>query len=78
MKYKLMSMILALTVVSWAQTATQSTPSTTDQSTSGKAKCACCDKMARSDSKEAHASCMRAHDGKETNPAAQGKTLRLA
>ena len=57
MKHKLFALILALTVVSWAQTATQpSAP--TESAPAEKAKCACCDKMA-ADSKDTHAACMR-------------------
>lgn len=43
MKHKLFALILALTVVSWAQTATQTTPAAPAENTSTeKAKCACC------------------------------------
>src|SRR5215475_12488693 len=73
MKYKLMSLILALTVMSWAQTATQTMPSAPDQTAPDKAKCACCDKMAKSDSKDSHAACMRTHDGKEMASCCAGK-----
>jgi len=74
MKYKMLALILALTVVSWAQTETQNTPSTPQQSTAPeKAKCACCDKMAASDSKDAHAACMQKHDGKEMASCCAGK-----
>jgi len=62
MKHKIFALILALTVISWAQTATQPAPSTPAQSASDKAKCACCDKMA-ADSKDGHASCMRRGNG---------------
>jgi len=73
MKYKLFAliMILALAVATWAQTSTQTTPATPQQSTvpTDKAKCACCDKMAGADAKDAPACCahhdMRAGDGKE-------------
>ena len=58
MKHKIFALILALTVISWAQTATQPAPSAPTQGTPGKAKCAGCDKMA-ADSKDGHASCMR-------------------
>jgi hypothetical protein len=59
MKYKMLALFLALTVASWAQTATQTTPATPQQSTvpAEKAKCACCDKMTAADSKDAHACC---------------------
>jgi hypothetical protein len=74
MKYKMLALILALTVISWAQTATQSTPSTPQQNAAPeKAKCACCDKMAASDSKDGHAACMHKHDGKEMASCCAGK-----
>jgi hypothetical protein len=74
MKYRMLALILALTVVSWAQTATQTTPSTPQQSTaSEKSKCACYDKVASSDSKDAHAACMGKHDGKEMASCCAGK-----
>lgn len=71
MKYRMLSLILVLTVVSWAQTATQSTPSTPQ--TQEKSKCACCDKMAASDSKDVHAACMGKHDRKEMASCCAGK-----
>ncbi len=48
MRYKMFALMLALTVATWAQTSTQTTPATPQQSTvpAEKAKCACCDKMA--------------------------------
>jgi hypothetical protein len=60
MKHTVLALILALAVASWAQTATQTTPSTPEQNTTpaDKAKCACCDKMA-ADAKGGHAACMR-------------------
>ena len=77
MKYKMLALILALTVISWAQTATPSTPSTPQQSTApDKAKCPCCDKMASSDAKDAHAACMRKHDGKEMASCCSGKDAK--
>ena len=52
MKHKMLALILALTVVSWAQEATQTTPAAPQQSTTPeKAKCSCCDKMASADAK---------------------------
>lgn len=47
MKSKILALILALTVVSWAQTATQTTPSDSTKSSvpTDKAKASCCDKM---------------------------------
>ena len=61
MKHKLFALILALTVISWAQTATQPAPSAASQDAPEKAKCACCDKMA-ADAKDGHA-CMRQGKG---------------
>lgn len=57
MKHKLLALILALTVVSWAQEATQTAPATPQQSTE-KAKCSCCDNTASADAK----SCCGNHD----------------
>jgi len=77
MKHRILALMLTMTVVSWAQTATQSTPSTPQQSTAPaeKAKCACCDKMAASDAKGEHAACMRhGHgDAKEMASCCAGK-----
>jgi hypothetical protein len=53
MKHKIFALILALTVVSWAQTATQT------QAPPEKAKCACCEKTASADSKTSGTSCNR-------------------
>lgn len=70
MKHKLIALILALTVASWAQTATQTAPSTPQQSSAPaeKGKCPCCDKMA-ADNKDAPACCAdhmkHTSDGKE-------------
>ena len=75
MKYRMLALILAVTVVSWAQTATQNTPSTPQPSTE-KAKPACCDKMAASDSKDAHPACLRKHDGKEMASCCPGKDMK--
>jgi len=60
MKRTFLALILALTVASWAQTATQSAPSTPAPE---KTKCACCDKMA---SAKDGASCQR-HGMKDAN-----------
>jgi hypothetical protein len=69
----MLALVLALTVVTWAQTATQNSPSTAEQTAPAKAKCACCDKMAKSDSKDAHAACMQKHEGKEVAACCAGK-----
>ena len=63
MKHKMLAMILALTVVSWAQTSTQNTPAAPQQSTTPaeKAKCPCCDKMASADMKDMKGCCAH-HD----------------
>ncbi len=65
MRYKILAAALALTVMAWAQTATQTAPSTPQQSTAPaeKAKCPCCEKMGSADAKDMHASCMH-HDMK--------------
>jgi hypothetical protein len=84
MRHKIVVLILALTVVSWAQTATQNTPSTSQQSAAPeKVKPACCDKMAPSDSKDAHAACMRQHKemasccaGKDEKSCCDGKDAK--
>src|SRR5579864_7282 len=73
MKYRMLALILAVTVVSWAQTATQTTPSTPQ---TPETKCACCDKMASSDSKDAHAACMGKHAGKEMASCCGGKDAK--
>lgn len=71
MKHRLFAVILALTVMSWAQTATQTTPSPTPAPTD-KAKPSCCEKMANG-SKDAGAACMRHKDGKEMASCCSGK-----
>lgn len=85
MKYKMIALILALTVVSWAQTATQAAPaapSSPQQSTAPaeKAKCPCCDKMAAADTKGAPACCARhaqhSTGGKETASCCSGKDAK--
>ena len=77
MRYKMLALILALTVMSWAQTATQTTSSTPQQSTHPADKPKSCDKMAPSDSKDAPACCahhnMQSNDGKETASCCAGK-----
>ena len=87
MTCKMLALILALTVASWAQTATQTTPATPQQSTvpAEKVKCACCDKMASADSKDAHACCAHHEmkgdmagmkDGKEMASCCAGKDAK--
>jgi len=67
MKLRLIALILALTAVSWAQTATP-TPQQSTVPAEAKA-CPCCDKQASTETKDAHACCahhaMAAADGKE-------------
>ena len=71
MKYKMLVLILFLTVMSWAQSATPSASSPPQQSTvpADQAKCACCDKMSARDTKAGATCCalhnMEAKDGKE-------------
>jgi hypothetical protein len=75
MKFKTLALILALSVMSWAQSATQA-PSAPQQSTvaTDKAKCSCCDQMAAGGAKEAHA-CSAHHDmnTKDSKEMASGK-----
>jgi hypothetical protein len=59
MKHKMLALVLALTVVSWAQNATQTTPADPQQNSSSDKKCACCDKMASADSKDGQVACQR-------------------
>ena len=81
MRYKMFALILALTVATWAQTSTQTTPSTPQQSTvpADKAKCACCNRMAAADAKDGSAcarhmkSGMKDQDGKEMASCCAGK-----
>jgi hypothetical protein len=65
-KYKLIAVVLALTAMSWAQTATPTEPATPQQSTSPakNAKCPCCEKMASADAKDADSCCAHHHDMK--------------
>ena len=75
MKYKLVSLILALTIVSWAQSTNSTQASATDKTTA-ESKCACCDKMSsKSESGEHNHACMHASakDGKEAAPCCAGK-----
>ena len=71
MKYKMLVLILLLTVMSWAQSATPSASSPPQQSTvpADQAKCACCDKMSARDTKAGATCCahhnMEAKDGKQ-------------
>ena len=64
MKHRIFALILALSVMSWAQTATQ----TQNTAPADKAKCSCCEKMA-ANVKDAHSCCghrdVKASDSKE-------------
>jgi hypothetical protein len=66
MKYRMITLILALSVAAWAQTASQNATPQQSTASSPKAECACCDKA---DVKDAHSCCahhnMSAKDGKE-------------
>lgn len=57
MKYRTLVAVLALAVMSWAQTATQTTPSTQQSPAPADKKASCCDKMNATDAKDAHACC---------------------
>jgi len=71
MRHKLFAVILALTVMSWAQTSTQTTPSQSPAATD-KAKPSCCEKMMKG-SKDGSPACMRHKDGKEMASCCAGK-----
>lgn len=75
MKHKMLALILALTVASWAQTATPAAPESQNPASTEKAKCACCDKMASADTKGGKMSCPRhaSKDGKEAASCCGGK-----
>jgi len=77
MKHKILALILALTVVSWAQDATQTAPAASQQNTAQeKAKCACCDKTASAGAKGEHACCAHhdhSADSKEAMSCCKGK-----
>lgn len=63
MRHKMFALILALTVMSWAQTATPNPPSSPGKAPPA-AKCACCEKMASADAKGAPACCAHHADAK--------------
>jgi hypothetical protein len=72
MKYRMLALILALSVVSWAQTATP-TISSPQESGAPAAKGACCEKMAAGDAKDAHACCAHHADAKDMASCCKGK-----
>ena len=84
MRYKMFALILALTVATWAQTSNQVTPVAPQQSTApaARAKCACCDKMAATDSKDAQSCCahhdMKADAGKDAMSCMKGANDKTA
>jgi len=63
MRSKIITFFLALVVMTWAHSAMQANPSTAQQSatSSEKAKCPCCEKMAGGDMKDMKACCAH-HD----------------
>lgn len=82
MKYRLVALMLALTVAPWAQTTSQTSPSTSQPGavTTEKSKCPCCDKMADSGGKAEHSCCAReakTADGKETGACCGGKDGKI-
>ncbi|HKT90439.1 MAG TPA: hypothetical protein VJQ59_18480 [Candidatus Sulfotelmatobacter sp.] len=82
MKHKLFALILALTVASWAQTATQTSPSSPQQATTPaeKSKCSCCEKMNKSDAKAEGSCCarhkMQSADNKDMESCCSGKDAK--
>jgi hypothetical protein len=75
MKCKMLALILALTVMSWAQTATQSAPAATPDKAAPAEMSKCCQKMAKDG-----ASCMRhsehAANSKEASSCCGGKDAK--
>lgn len=63
MRSRIITVVLALSVFSWAQTATQTNPSAPQQSTTSteKEECSCCEKMSSGDMKDMHGCCSH-HD----------------
>lgn len=80
MKFKMVVLILSLAMMSLAQTTTPAGPTATQQDSAEKAKCACCDKMAAGEAKDAPACCahhdMSAKDGKEMASCCAGKNAK--
>jgi len=76
MRYRLFALFLALTVASWAQTATPNTASTpqTGATEKEKAKCPCCDKMVSADAKDGQ-SCCAHHDMSANESKMDGKEM---
>ena len=80
MRYKMFALFLALTVATWAQTSTQTTPSTPQQG-SVPAERATCDKMSAGNSTDGHSCCarhamksdMKGEDGKATTSCCANK-----
>jgi len=68
-RYRFLALILALAVVSWAQTATQANPPTQSDTQTEKGKCPCCDKKDAVGTEGGAACCARHHkmsgEGKE-------------
>ena len=73
MKHKTRAMLMALVAMSWAQTATQTTPNPQQNSgQAARAKCPCCDKTAAGEMKCAHHE-MQAKDSKDPEAMPSGK-----
>ena len=68
MKHKLIAILLALTIASWAQTATpNTTPAPEQKSAPADAKAGCCDKMAEHADMHNGMACMRHPDASKTD-----------
>lgn len=67
MKHKMLALVLALTVISCGQNATQTIPTDPKGSTAAEKKCPCCDKTASASAKDAGMQCerMKSADGEE-------------
>jgi len=86
MKQKLVALLLALTMISWAQSTTPTQTPAPEQKSApadAKATCPCCDKMASDDPHDMHKhqhACMRhdtdAKDGKDAMAGCAGKDAK--
>lgn len=76
MKHKIFAFILAMTVASFAQTATQPAASAPTPGTENKAKCACCEKTASA--KDGQSMCMRHGNGEAKDMASCCKGMEGA
>jgi hypothetical protein len=77
MKFKLVALVLSLTIASWAQSTNSSTPE--PKSADTKSTCSCCakaDTANQSDPKQTHACMRKTADGKEVMACCEGKDAK--